>query len=353
MRTLVTGHNGYLGAVMTASLVARGHDVVGLDTYYFGDCTHGPETEDVPSLALDVRDVEASHLRGFDAVVHLAALSNDPLGDLAPEQTYDINLHASIRLAKLARDAGVSRFLFSSSCSIYGAAGGDDLVNESAPMRPVTPYAESKVRVEDALHELADDRFSPVYMRNATAYGWSPRLRADLVVNNLVASALLTGEAKVLSDGTPWRPLIHAADIAHAFVAALEAPRETVHDEAFNVGADRENYQVRDVAEIVGQVVPDCRVVVTGETGADPRSYRVDFSKIRHHLPAFVPAWNVRRGAEELYGRFREYGLTSAQIEQRFTRLRWLSTLRESGRLGDDLRWSSDTTSLAAAGGAR
>lgn len=266
MRVLLTGHQGYLGTVMAPVLTAAGHEVVGLDAGLFADCVLGPTPADPPGVRVDLRDVTAEHVAGVDAVIHLAALSNDPLGSLAPELTYDINHHASVRLARLARDAGVRRFLYASTCSVYGAAGGDELVAEDAPLRPVTPYAESKVRVEDDLHALADDDFSPVFMRNATAFGFSPRLRADIVLNNLVGHALLSGEVLVLSDGTPWRPLVHAADIARAFTAALVAPRESVHDLAFNIGSEINNVTVAEIAEQVAEAVSGAKVVITGRT---------------------------------------------------------------------------------------
>ncbi|MEU6271776.1 SDR family oxidoreductase [Streptomyces populi] len=339
MRVLLTGHQGYLGTVMAPVLTAAGHEVVGLDSGLFADCVLGPTPADPPGTKVDLRDVTAEHVAGVDAVIHLAALSNDPLGSLAPELTYDINHHASVKLAKLAREAGVRRFLYASTCSVYGAAGGDELVAEDAPLRPVTPYAESKVRVEDDLHELADGDFSPVYMRNATAFGFSPRLRADIVLNNLVGHALLSGEVLVLSDGTPWRPLVHAADIARAFTAALDAPREAVHDRAFNIGSETNNVTVAEIAEQVAEAVSGAKVVITGENGADPRSYRVDFSRFLTAIPGFDCEWTVKRGALELADAYRAHGLTRENFEQRFTRLAVLRAASDSGAVDGTLRW--------------
>ncbi|MEU1330645.1 SDR family oxidoreductase [Streptomyces sp. NPDC005865] len=338
MRVLLTGHQGYLGTVMAPVLAAAGHEVTGLDSGLFADCVLGPRPADPTGHRVDLRDVTADHVAGFDAVIHLAALSNDPLGSLAPELTYDINHHASVRLARLAREAGVRRFLYASTCSVYGAAGGGELVGEDAPLRPVTPYAESKVRVEDDLHALADGDFSPVYMRNATAFGFSPRLRADIVLNNLVGHALLTGEVLVLSDGTPWRPLVHAADIARAFTAALGAPRDAVHDRAFNIGSETNNVTVAEIAEQVAASVPGSKVVITGENGADPRSYRVDFSRFRAAVPGFDCTWTVRQGALELADAYREHGLTQEDFEQRFTRLAVLRAASGAGTVDDTLR---------------
>ena len=338
MRVLLTGHQGYLGTVMAPVLTAAGHEVVGLDSGLFADSVLGPQPADPPGVRVDLRDITAEHVAGFDAVIHLAALSNDPLGSLAPELTYDINHHASVRLATLARDAGVRRFLYASTCSVYGASGGDGLVTEDAPLRPVTPYAESKVRVEDDVHALADDDFTPVFMRNATAFGYSPRLRADIVLNNLVGHALLSGEVLVLSDGTPWRPLVHAADIARAFTAALTAPREAVHDRAFNIGSEINNVTVAEIADQVAEAVAGAKVVITGENGADPRSYRVDFAKIRAAMPDFHAAWSVKDGAVELYAAYQKFGLTEQDFKQRFTRLARLSDRTAAGTLGADMR---------------
>jgi nucleoside-diphosphate-sugar epimerase len=331
MRVLLTGHQGYLGTVMSPVLAGAEHEVTGLDSGLFADCVLGPPPDDPEGLAVDLREVPAEALAGFDAVVHLAALSNDPLGSLAPELTYDINYHASVRLARLARDAGVRRFLYASTCSVYGAAGGDDLVTEEAPLRPVTPYAESKVRVEDEVLKLADAAFSPVFLRNATAFGFSPRLRADIVLNNLVGHAHLSGEVRVLSDGTPWRPLVHALDIAEAFAAVLTAPREAVHGEAFNVGTEQNNVTVAGIAATVVEAVPGATLAITGETGADPRSYRVGFAKIRAALPGYEARRSVKEGALELIDAYRRHGLTREGFERRFTRLARLSDRQAAG----------------------
>ncbi|PXY32076.1 NAD-dependent epimerase/dehydratase family protein [Prauserella muralis] len=338
MRVLLTGHTGYLGTVMAPVLAAAGHEVTGLDSGLFDDCLLGPAPAELPAHRVDLRDVTAEHVSGVDAVIHLAALSNDPLGSLAPELTYDINHHASVRLARLAKDAGVRRFLYASTCSVYGASGGEELVGEDAPLRPVTPYAESKVRVEDELHALADDDFSPVYLRNATAFGYSPRLRADIVLNNLVAHAFLTGEVRVLSDGTPWRPLVHARDIAAAFTAALGAPKQAVHDTPFNIGTERNNVTVAQIAGEVVEAVPGARLAITGEAGADPRSYRVDFSRFREAIPGFDCEWSVKDGAVELIEAYQKHGLTQRDFERRFTRLARLRDRGEAGTVDESLR---------------
>ena len=338
MRVLLTGHQGYLGTVMAPILAAAGHEVTGLDSGLFAGCVLGSlDVPDVPSIAVDLRDVTASQLRGFDAVVHMAALSNDPLGSLAPAITYDINHHASTRLARLAKDAGVTRFVYASTCSVYGAQSGDELVGEDAPLRPVTPYAESKVRVEDDLAELADADFVPVSMRNATAFGFSPRLRADIVLNNLVGHAVLTNTVRVLSDGTPWRPLTHADDIAQAVVAALTAPADVVRARSYNVGTERNNRTVAEIAAAVVDAVPGSELLITGETGNDPRSYRVDFSRARKEL-GFEAQWTLPDGAAQLAREYRARELTPEAFTERFTRLAVLSARQQAGELDATMR---------------
>ncbi|MGW4465293.1 NAD-dependent epimerase/dehydratase family protein [Micromonospora sp. NPDC004704] len=342
MRVLVTGHHGYLGSVLTPLLQATGHQVTGLDTDLFADCLLGPAPAEVPSLRLDLRDVRPEHLAGFDAVCHLAALCNDPIGNLNPELTYDVNHRATVRLAEAAKAAGVTRFLFSSSCSLYGAGLDDRPLDENAGFAPVTPYGESKILSEQGLTALADDSFSPVFLRNATAYGFSPRLRGDLVVNDLTASALLTGEVRLLSDGTAWRPLVHAEDICAAFLALLEAPREQVHGKAYNVGVSTENYLIRDVAELVAEVVDGSTVTFAGGASADSRNYRVSCDLIAAEVPGFQPRWTVRKGIEELVEAYRRHGLTIEVFRgERHQRLRRIQALQGAGRLDARLRWAA------------
>ena len=341
MRVLLTGHHGYIGSVLTTMLLQAGHLVTGLDTDFFLQNRFVGELADVPALRKDLRDVELSDLEGYEAVLHLAALSNDPLGDINPQLTYEINFHATTRLARLSKEVGVKRFLFSSSCSMYGAAGSE-MLDENAAFNPVTPYAESKVLAERELTNLADSEFSPVFLRNTTAYGVSPFMRFDVVLNNLIAWAYTTGRVRIQSDGTPWRPLIHIKDIGRAFLAVLDAPRELIHNQALNVGITEENYQVSDLAEIVKQTVPGCTIEYSADGGPDARSYRVDFGKIQNMLPGFRPEWNVRRGAQELYDACRESRLTLQDFDgPHFKRIIHVRKLLAEGQLDSRLRWKN------------
>jgi nucleoside-diphosphate-sugar epimerase len=350
MRVLVTGHHGYIGAVLTPFLAELGHDVVGLDSFYFRGCDFGDPNEWPNAIVGDLRDVRPEDLAGFDAVVHLGALSNDPLGDVDPAWTYGINRDGAVNLAHAAKEAGVGRFVFACSCSMYGAVDGDDLVDEGCPLRPITPYAESKVRAEEVILGLADASFASVSMRNATAYGASPRLRLDIVLNNLVAWAHTTGQIRLLSDGLSWRPLVHIRDISKVTAALLAADPATVSGEAFNIGTTEQNYRIRDLAETVRQRLPHCQVSYAKGASPDPRSYRVDFAKLASRFPHCRLEWTAALGADELATAYEREGLALADLEggDRYIRLNRLKRLLQAGELGADLHWAADETPTPA-----
>ena len=340
MKVLVTGHLGYIGTVMTPMLLRAGYEVVGLDSDLYRGCTYSGEITDVPTIKKDMRDINVDDLRGIDAVCHLAALSNDPLSDLNEQLTYDINHRASVHLAELAKEVGAQRYIFSSSCSNYGSAG-DDFVDEQADFNPVTAYGKSKVLVERDVAPLADDRFSPTFLRNATAYGVSPRLRFDLVLNNLTAWAVTTGKVMLKSDGSPWRPIVHIEDIARGFIAVLKAPREDIHNEAFNIGQTSENYRIRDLAEIVGETVPNCEVAFAEGASVDKRNYRVNCDKASRVLKHFQPQWDARKAAVQLYETYKRTGLTFEAFEgPQLQRIAHIQKLLGSGELDHNLRFT-------------
>jgi nucleoside-diphosphate-sugar epimerase len=339
MRVLVTGHKGYIGTTLVPLLLEEGFDVTGLDSDLFRECTFDKGMVGISEVIKDVRDVTPHDVEGHDAIIHLAGLSNDPLGDYDPSLTDDINCQGSVKLARIAKQVGVRRFVFASSCSNYGAAG-DQFLTEDAEFNPVTPYGESKVKVERAVTQLADKNFSPTYLRASTAYGLSPRLRFDLVVNNLTAWALTTGRVYLKSDGSPWRPIVHVEDIGRAYVATLKAPVELVHDQAFNVGTTSENYQIREIAKIVESVVPGCRIDFAPDAGPDKRNYRVDCNRIARTLHGFKPQWTARRGVEQLYESFLRVGLKVDDFEgERFKRIAHMKKLIDSGQIDGRLRW--------------
>ena len=347
MFVLVTGNRGYIGTVMVSMLQAEGFDVTGLDSDLFEGCVFGDDSvtggiPDIPYVRKDIRDVELADLRGVDAVVHLCALSNDPLGNLDPKITYEINYEGSVRLAKLAKKAGVERYVLSSSCSVYGASTAD-IVNEESEVNPVTPYAASKVLAEKGISELADSKFSPTFLRSSTAYGLSPMLRFDLVLNNFVAWSFTKGIVLLKSDGSAWRPFVHIQDISRAFITVLNAPRELIHNQVFNVGKNEENLRIREVAEIVKQTVPNSQIEYVEGAEPDKRSYRVEFNKISTALPEFKPKWNVRLGAKQLYEAYKKVGLLVEEFEgPRYKRITHLENSLRSGRLDKTLRRVGD-----------
>lgn len=348
MKILVTGQLGYIGTVLVPMLLERGHEVEGIDADWFQRCTFGGSITDVPNMQKDIRDTTVSDLRGFEAILHLAALSNDPLGNYDPRLTDEINHLATVRLARLAKEAGVRRFVFSSTCSNYGVAG-DDFIDETAEFNPYTPYARAKVAAEQALAPMSDDGFAVTLMRSATAFGWSPRIRFDLVVNNLVAHACTTGKILMKSDGTPWRAVVHIEDIARAFTAVVEAPIGRVRGEAFNIGQTQENYRVRDLAEIVAAIVPDCRIEYAPGAGPDPRCYRVNCDKLPHSIPAFKPTWTAQAGAAQVYEMVKQVGLAADEFEgARYARLPHMKALIADGVMDRQFRARAAESIVAA-----
>lgn len=340
-KVIVTGNNGYIGSYLVRILKESGYYVIGIDTNFFNDdCKFSDYIQPDEQIIKDTRRITEKDLSGVYAICHLAALSNDPMGALNEELTHEINHRASVNIAILAKKVGVEKFIFSASCSMYGIAEGDIALDETAAFAPVTAYAISKVNTEKDVKPLGDKDFSVTFLRNATAYGISPKLRLDLVVNNLIGWAMTTGEIRIMSDGTPWRPLVHAEDIARAFVAVIETTKEEVNGKSFNVGVINENYQIKDIAKMVGAVVPNCKVVITGEHPSDSRSYRVDFTKIANELPAFKPKWKLHQGIEDIYLNFKKFGMDDERFNGRyFNRLKQLEFLLKKGTLNSDLYW--------------
>jgi nucleoside-diphosphate-sugar epimerase len=339
MKVLVTGYNGYIGTVMVPMLIAEGYDVTGLDSNYFMDCIFEEHESNVKGITKDIRDITASDLKGYDAIVHLAALSNDPLGDFRPKITYEINYEASVNLAVNGKKAGVKRFIFSSTCSVYGTSEGK-IVNEESEPNPLTPYADSKVLSEIEISKLKDSTFSPTFLRSSTAYGVSPRLRSDLVLNNLVGWAYTTGKVLLKSDGMSWRPIVHIEDISEAFISVIKSPREDVTEQILNVGNTDENYQIKTLANIVQDTVPGSKVEFAEDAGPDKRSYRVDFSKIKLIIPSFNTTWTAKKGAKQLFTAYKNVGIDSESFEgPRYRRLKHLTQLISSGQLDENLKW--------------
>jgi len=339
-KVLITGHQGYIGSVMAPIIKSAGYEVFGLDTnYYDDDCLFVPNTGGIPNINKDIRDITEKDLEGFDTIIHLAALSNDPLSNLRPELTYDINHKASVSLATLGKSAGVKRFIFSSSCSMHGSVDAGK-VYETTPVKPLTPYGESKIMAETDISALADGNFSPTFLRNGTVYGVSPKLRIDIVLNNLVGWAVTTGKVVLYTDGSPWRPLIHVEDVCNAFLLVLQAPIETIHNQVFHVGFDDENYQIRELAEIVQSVVPNCELEFSSDHDGDQRTYIADFGKIHQTFPEFRPKWNARLGAEQLYQAYQRSEMSFSNfMGNKFMRLKQIDQLIQNNRVDDTLRW--------------
>lgn len=338
---IVTGCNGYIGSLLVSLLIEKGYNVTGIDTKYFDkDCELFDTDMEIKEIKKDTREINEKDLEGGYAICHLAALSNDPIGELNPKLTFDINHKASVRIAETAKKVGVEKFIYSSSCSLYGIADGKIALTEEAEFNPVTAYAKSKIYSEKDIMPLADENFSVTFLRNSTAYGVSPKLRLDLVVNNLVGWAVTTKQIKIMSDGTPWRPLIHAEDIARAFVAVIEAPKENVNKQSFNTGLNSENYQIKDIANLIGQVIPGCEIIITGEHGSESRSYRVNFDKISEVLPNFKPKWNLRKGIEQIFDYYLKYNMDDKKfIGRYFIRLKQLQYLLNSNKIDSNLFW--------------